>query len=324
MKRTEIAVLGAPATGALRLELNGCPSEDGLLLEFLHDERQTGTLARVLGGRVGLGEVTVPVAVKLQRDIALSQEDHGSVAAKFDKERNVHRRLQDCAEGIGQEQIVRQLEVWGGAADHEADSLEPCILCARARHGLTPRCPECNQPAAVLEELQLTDDRGLRCGRCGRQFWSTPKTRDAILEATLRHDPACGGCAFEHSPHTDGCRDSAGFLNFFRNRVLLLERLDLDLEDYLRWQRDLGPSVARQEAQQAFEAHRRLVQERRDRLPGPSVAKIADLRTVADLFADILAGVEHLHHHGVAHLDLKPANVCVRFRGADLEVKLID
>ena len=49
--------------------------------------------------------------------------------------------------------------------------------------------------AAVLEELELTDDRGLRCVRCGRQFWSTPKTRDAILEATLRHDPACGGCA---------------------------------------------------------------------------------------------------------------------------------
>lgn len=324
MKRTEIAVLGAPTTGVLRLELNGRPSEDGLLLDFLHDERQTGTLARVLGGRVGLGEVTVPVAVKLQRDMAVSQEDHGSVAAKFDKERNVHRRLQDCAAGPGQERIVRQLEVWAGPAEYEADSLEPCILCARARHGLTPRCPECNHADAVLEELQLTDDRGLRCRRCGRQFWSTPKTRDAILEATLRHDPACGGCAFEHSPHTDGCREAAVFLNFFRNRVLLLERLDLDLEDYLRWRRDLGPSVARQEARQAFEAHRRLVQERRDRLPGPSVAKIADLRTVADLFADILAGVEHLHHNAVAHLDLKPANVCLCFRGADLEVNIID
>jgi hypothetical protein len=324
VKRTEIAVRGAPSSEALRLELNGRPSEDGLLLEFLHDERQTGTLARVLGGRVGLGEVTVPVAVKLQRDIALSQDDRGSVAAKFDKERNVHRRLQDCVAGAGQERIVRQLEVWGGPAEHEADSLEPCILCARARHGLTPRCPECNHPAAVLEELQLTDDRGLRCGRCGRQFWSTPKTRDAILEATLRHDPACGGCAFEHSPHTDGCRDAAVFLNFFRDRVLLLERLDLDLEDYLRWRRDLGPAVARPEARQAFEAHQRLVQERRDRLPGPAVARIADLLTGADLFADLLAGVEHLHGHGVAHLDLKPANVCVRFRGADLEVKIID
>src|SRR6516164_5083997 len=145
MKRTEIAVRGAPSTEALRLELNGRPSEEGLVLEFLHDDRQTGTLARVLGGRVGLGEVTVPVAVKLQRDIAVSQEDRGSVAAKFDKERNVHRRLQDCVEGDGQERIVRQLEVWGGPADGEADALEPCVLCARARHGLTPRCPECNQ-----------------------------------------------------------------------------------------------------------------------------------------------------------------------------------
>jgi hypothetical protein len=324
VKRTEIAVLGAPSTGALRLELNGRPGEEGLQLEFLHDERQTGTLARVLGGRVGLGEVTVPVAVKLQRDIALSQEDRGSVAAKFDKERNVHRRLQDGNGAAGPERIVRQLEVWAGPAEQEADSLEPCILCARARHGLTPRCPECNQPAAVLEELQLTDDRGLRCSHCGRQFWSTPKTRDAILEATLRHDPACAGCPLEHSPHTDGCRDSAVFLNFFGNRVLLLERLDLDLEDYLRWRRDPGPSYTRKEARQAFEAHRRLAEARRDQLPGPSVARIADLLTAADLFADILAGVAYLHGRGVAHLDLKPANVCVHFRGADLEVKVID
>lgn len=324
MKRTEIAVLGAPSTGALRLELSGCPGEDGLALELLHDDRQTGTLARVLAGRVGLGEVSVPVAVKLQRDIALSQEDRGSVAAKFDKERNVHRRLQDSGGGAGPERIVRQLEVWAGPAEHEADSLEPCILCARARHGLAPRCPECNDPAAVLEELQLTDDRGLRCSRCHRQFWSTPKTRDAILEATLRRDPACRGCALEHSPDAAGCLSSAVFLNFFRNRVLLLERLDLDLEDTLRWRRDPGASAGRKTARRAFDEHRRQAQERRDRLPGPSVAKVSDLLTAADLFSDVVAGVEHLHRHGVAHLDLKPANVCVRFRGPDLDVKIID
>jgi hypothetical protein len=325
VKRTEIAVLGAPSTDSLRLELTGSPSEDGLVLEFLHDERETGTLARVLGGQVGLGEISVPVAVKLQRDVALSQEDRGSVAAKFDKERNVHRRLQDCSQADdGQGRIVRQLEVWSGPVGGEADSLEPCILCARARHGLTPRCPECDDPEAVLEELQLTDDRGLRCSRCQRQFWSTPKTRDAILEATLRRDPACRGCPLEHSPHPDGCRSSAVFLSFFRNRVLLLERLDLDLDDYLRWRRETGASGPRRAAWQAFEAHRRLLAERRDRLQGPSVAKIADLLRAADLFSDILAGVEHLHRHGVAHLDLKPANVCVRFRGADLDVKIID
>lgn len=325
MKRTEIAVLGAPSTEALRLELSGSPSEDGLLLELLHDDRQTGTLARVFGGRIGLGEVSVPVAVKLQRDIALSQEDRGSVAAKFDKERNVHRRLQDSAtKGGGNDRIVRELEVWSGAAEHEADSLEPCILCARARHGLAPRCPECSDPEAVLEELQLTDDRGLRCSRCHRQFWSTSKTRDAILEATLRRDPACRGCAFEHSPHLESCLGSAAFLSFFRNRVLLLERLDLDLDDYLRWRGDPSASGTRKAARQAFDAHRRLVQERRDRLPGPSVAKVSDLSTVADLFSDIVTGVEHLHQNGVAHLDLKPANVCVRFRGADLEIKIID
>jgi hypothetical protein len=325
VKRTEIAVRGAPSTEALRLELSGTPGEDGLALEFLHDDRQTGTLARVLGGRVGLGEVSVPVAVKLQRDTALSQEDRGSVAAKFDKERNVHRRLQDVAGGAaGQDRIVRQLEVWKGPVEHEADALEPCVLCARARHGLAPRCPECNDPAAVLEELQLTDDPGLHCVRCNRQFWSTPKTREAILGATLRHDPACRGCALENSPGPGGCRSSAVFLNFFRDRVLLLERLDLDLEDYLRWRRGEGPSGTRPAARQAFDEHRRLVRERRDALPGPSVQKTSDLLTVADLFSDVLAGVEHLHRHGVAHLDLRLANVCVRYRGPDLEVKVID
>jgi hypothetical protein len=359
VKRTEIAVRGAPSTEALRLELSARPGEEGLVLEFLHDDRQTGTLARVLGGWVGLGEVSVPVAVKLQRDIALSQEDRGSVAAKFDKERNVHRRLQDCdpltpapggpacrgqrragpeplgsqhllaGEDLmrgepGQERIVRQLEVWKGPADHEADSLEPCILCARAPHGLAPLCPECNDPAAILEELQLTDDRGLRCRRCHRQFWSTPTTREAILAATLRRDPACRGCALESQLDPDCCRRSAVFLNFFRNRVLLLERLDLDLDDYLRWVHHEGPAQLRPAARQAFAEHRRLLRERRDRLPGPAVQKVFDLRLVTDLFSDVLSGVEHLHHHGVAHLDLKLANLCVRFRGADLEVKVID
>src|SRR5262249_34197020 len=211
-------------TEALRLELSGRPGEDKLALEFLHDDRQTGTLARVLGGWVGLGEVSVPVAVKLQRDTALSQEDRGSVAAKFDKERNVHRRLQDCAGAAGPERVVRQLEVWKGPADREADALEPGILCARARPGLAPRCPERNDPAARREEAQRPDAGAPRGTRPTRQFWSTPKTRAAILDATVRRDPACHGCALEHSPDPDACRGSAVFLNFFRNRVLLLER----------------------------------------------------------------------------------------------------
>jgi hypothetical protein len=325
VKRTEIAVLGAPPNGALRLELCGTPGEEGLALEFLHDQRQTGTLARVLGGRIGLGEVSVPVAVKLQRDAALSQEDRGSVAAKFDKERNVHRRLQAAA-GVnpGPDHIVRQLEVWAGPGENEADALEPSILCARARHGLAPRCPECDDPDAVLEELELTDDRGLRCPRCGRQFWSTPKTRDAILEATLRRDPGCRGCPQEHSGSAEGCRASAVFLSFFRNRVLLLERLDLDLDDYLRWQRDATAAGSRPVARQAFEQHRLALQGRRDEAARPLVGQIAELLRLADLYSDVVAGVQHLHRQRVAHLDLKPANVCLGFRGADAEVKVID
>src|SRR5262249_14779335 len=80
----------------------------------------------------------------------------------------------------------------------------------------------------------------------------------------------------------------------------------------------------RQAARQAFDEHRRLLHEQQARLPGPSVARVSDLLRTADLFSAIVSGVEHLHKHGVAHLDLKPANVCVRFRGAGLEVKIID
>jgi hypothetical protein len=335
VKRTEIAVLGTPSTEVLRLELVGSPGDDGLVLEFLHDERETGSLARVIAGRAGLGEVSVPVAVKLQRDTALSQEDRGSVAAKFDKERNVHRRLQSVqASGqTGQERIVRQLEIWPNRTEHEADCLEPSILCALAHHALAPRCPECQDPHAVLEELELTDDRGLRCTRCQRQFWSTPKTRDSILEATLRRDPACQGCPHQHDVRAEACKHAAIFLNFFRNRVLVLERLDLDLDDYLRWSQQASVSggsrvtsgpLRRTSARAAFEHHLALLRQRQEAGPSPSVAKTADLLRVADLFAEILAGVEHLHQHDIAHLDLKPANVCVRFRGADLEVKIID
>src|SRR5262249_7565142 len=132
------------------------------------------------------------------------------------------------------------------------------------------------------------------------------------------------GCALEHSSNLDGCRRSAVFLSFFRNRVLLLERLDLDLDDYLRWKRTLGSPGQRQAARHAFETHRPQLENRRKQLQGASVAKIADLMLAADLFSEIMAGVEHLHRHGIAHLDLKPANVCVRFRGADLDVKIID
>jgi hypothetical protein len=125
--------------------------------------------------------------------------------------------------------------------------------------------------------MELTDDHGLRCPKCQRQFWSTPKTRGAILDASVRRDAACHGCLLKDEAKTDGCRSSVVFLNFFRNRLLLLERLDLDLEDYFRWQRNGTPSESRLAARQAFDEHRRLVQVRRDRLYGPTVAKVADL-----------------------------------------------
>ncbi len=45
---------------------------------------------------------------------------------------------------------------------------------------------------------------------------------------------------------------------------------------------------------------------------------------VLDLFEQIVDGVEQLHQHGVAHLDLKPHNLCLRFLGDRAILKVID
>jgi serine/threonine protein kinase len=333
VKLSDIAVVGGPSPGGLRLELLGQPGSSGLELELLHDDRSTGTFARVFAGSVGRSDLSLPVAFKLQRDASLNLEQRSSARAKMDRERGVHRRLQKAlpSDAPGLRHLVRQFEIWAGPLD-EADSLPPCILCAHAIHGLAPRCPNAACRGARLVEQEDRDLGALlKCERCGGRYFFSQQERRRIRLATVQRDEACGECQHRHDPEQRECQRASTFISFYCNRALLLERLDLDLEDYLNWsQASVSVLPAnRPAAVRAFKRH----QEARSeavRWPeeGPCSAAerctLERLAGVVEVFAAILEGIRFLHHHKVAHLDLKPANVCVRFRGAELEVKLID
>ena len=119
-------------------------------------------------------------------------------------------------------------------------------------HANVRRCPSCGQslrrrrPHVLGEDTRLGSatlpvDRWMldRLDAGGFEFGTTmvePGEPERDAGPWARTEPQIRR-ALEHSPQSDGCRDSAVFLNFFRNRVLLLERLDLDLDDYLRWRR---------------------------------------------------------------------------------------
>src|SRR6267142_3976900 len=109
MERTSLGVRDAPLSDRIRLELNGLSDTNGLHLELLHDTK-TGTFARVLRGAWGHGELSRPVAVKMQRDDALSREESVSVTAKFDMEHGIYRHLQGDGSALALKQypIVQQ------------------------------------------------------------------------------------------------------------------------------------------------------------------------------------------------------------------------
>ena len=95
LERYFFAIEGAATSDRVRVELRGHPGVQSgdpriapprLQLEALHEDG-AGTSARVFRGRFGPGEVKGAVAVKVQRDNALSLEDCESVADKFKMER---------------------------------------------------------------------------------------------------------------------------------------------------------------------------------------------------------------------------------------------
>lgn len=320
MERLSLALVEAPVLPMLsdrpRLELSALPGEP-LQLEMLHDEN-VGTYARVYRGRLRLGNWEQPVAVKIQRE-HVKGEAPEEVAAKFNRERLAHLQLQ--ADAPDDHPFVRLYDV-GNNALTETDTLPPAIVCREAAGALAPYCPSCARKGKLVK-LQAPDalslegaDRKLTCEPCASSF-SFPGSRDAVLKASVQHDPFCQRC-----PHRQGdnahCLKSTKFLTFFPARILLQELLDLDLGDYFLWWRRAESPPGRAYSWERFEKHRARFQQARRESPW------LIFRRALRLFDDLLRGLRSLHDGGISHWDLKPNNVCLRFEGDQLSAKIID
>ena len=295
------------ATPSVRIELT-VRSLDGVhRCVPLHDE-SVGSLARVYGGQLRQGNFRLPVAVKVQRDAPLSREQSESVAAKFDTERAAYLRVHPAdAPPRSDVSVVRYLDLTQGPDAAACAVIPPSVLCRHARHALHPRCPSCGWRLEADQWAPSDDDRSLACGGCGRRFSAVPERKDEIVRATARKDDGCEGC----TASDDECRRSAHFLNFFPARVLVLDLLDLDLEDYLLAAQD-GSLQAR---------HPRFWERRPAISSGTGEERLAE---ALDLFTQLIAGVRHLHGLGIAHLDLKPRNVCLSATASRIDLRIID
>ena len=311
MKRHDIVVEGHPNSDAI-LRLRPSPGDGPLRLAMLHGE-ETGTFARVFRGSVGRGDLALPAAIKIQRDRALNGEPGSLVVRKFTIERDVHRDIQRRCDhtDAGQMPVVRMYDLWGTDQD-EVNSLPPCYLCRHARHGIALRCPDDHAELAAAPFARGTSEAQLACTQCRKIY--RPSDSGRIQGGSLQHDAACAGCAFAEPQHRDECRRNSVLLNFSPAAVLVFDRLDLDLSDYLHWRRH---GEYRDWVEPTLLCFRMV--ERDDHSRGH-----ARLKLVVDVFWRLLLGIESLHAAGVTHLDLNPENVCLRARGERFDAKIID
>jgi|GEM_PF-6679974 len=289
-----------PSDGASRIEIRFFSEKEGFRPVCLG----AGNFAQVFDGQLRVGRFSLPLAVKVQRTLALNREAHRAVEAKFDAEKATHDRLMADRPSKEEYPIVEQIE-WGTSGEQSPLKLAPSILCPHAKHALVPRCPHCK---AVLAEDPWTADqneRALVCTECAARFGESEENKTRIRSATVRLDPACEGCVESDAV----CRRSADFFNFFPSRVLLFDRQELDLDTYLK------------QSALVWE-HRQPVGfwKRRSR----SESLHADLEERLDLLTQALNGIRYLHNREIAHLDLKPANFCLRIDAGRVRVSVID
>ncbi len=297
MERKNLAVHGAEAReGGPRVELvlaaDGSP-------ELLHPADGGGRFARVIRGFVGSDTLPKPVAVKLERDGEELDPAHGAVkfASEYQAQIRVHDKLKDSANS----RVVRLYEIWKSPPGLPCDELPPTIICPRSRQILAPRCPACRE--------FLPDDRVCRNG-------CPPGSDDATLRVST-----CSACAAGSCP--------AYWLNRRACKILLFELLDLDLNDYLawRWSRPAEAPTHRHAWAKFNDEHMAAVEARDRRLGRPDdpvMAEFEEWRIILTLFADAVAGVAELHARQIAHLDLKPSNLCLTLDGASARLKVID
>lgn len=181
------------------------------------------------GGQLRQGNFRLPIAIKLQRDLPLTWEQNESVVAKFDTERAVYLRIHAKNSTVKAETPIAQYyDLAPVANDTACPEIPPSVVCPHARYALNPRCPKCKELLEV-DEWRVGDDRGLLCPNCQQTHHLSKEKKREIERATARRDAGCEGC----TQTDEECRKSATILNFFLARVLALELLDLDLEDFL-------------------------------------------------------------------------------------------
>ena len=284
----------APEGGArlaLVLTDNGWP-------EYLDSD--DGRFARVIRGYSGSGLVRVPVAVKFERPNLPPSVGRPKFVSEYQAQCSIHN-------GVGldqQSRVVRVVQPWGVPDGMDCDELPPTLICPLSRRILPPKCV-CGQ---------ILRDEDLRCpGGCLQPAAEAEADR---LER-VRANSGCGKC--------DGPCDLY-WLVTRRCKLIVLELLDVDLGEYVRWRWHQHVPSPRPGWEKYRLVHEPAV---RARLPGgpaadPVSLALAEFSLLLRVFLDAVRGVEELHRRHIPHLDLKPANLCLTLDGATARLKVID
>ncbi len=239
-----------------------------------------GNFAQVFDGQLRFGQITFPLAIKVQRSNALNREAFTAVEAKFDAEKATHTRLRKDRTNKEDYPIVELVD-WRTSSENTPIKLAPSILCSNAKHSLRPQCPQCS--VELMEDPWTTEqnERAIVCPNCSTRFGENEENKSRILGATVFKSASCEGCTKTHSE----CAQLAHFFNFFPARVLLFERQEIDLDNYL--------------SQSALPREQRAPAdfwERRNTSEHP----LYDIGERLDILWQILKSLAHLHKRSVA------------------------
>lgn len=266
--------------------------------EYLHadDSESAGRFARVIRGYLGYGRVRERVAVKIERHELPPSVGEAKFLSEYQAQCAVHNDLGDDQ----RTRVVQMRDPWG-AAGQECDTLPPTLICRRSRHLIAPQCP-CGR--------ELPDD-GYCAGRC--ELPAVAQDRHDAVRAATR----CAAC------RASGAACHPYWLVTRTCRMIVLELLDVDLGEYVRWRWCRRTPAPRPGWAKYTATHRPALPEYHpDGAANPQ--PLAELDFLLGLFQDALGGVREMHGKRIPHLDLKPANLCLTLDGGAAHVKVID
>lgn len=324
MLRNSLAMQGAPPTDEARIEL-ACQAGAAPIKPTPVQDERANRLAIVYRGNVRMGAASVPAVVKIQRVSALSADERALVSAKLDGEHDLILSLQKgTAAAPGGRLPLAPLLSMGA----QAETLPSSIICPKARHALTPRCPLDGQELTAEELIAGGAQAHLSCPRCGSQYRLDEATLAAILAASVQRDKGCAGCPHKQDADADVCVSQAAFLNPLPSRVLIFGAWDLDLRDYLRWRQGLKPPPDREGVWARLDEYRRRVRqsafESADGKAEHQDGVAQSLRDMLAIFKKILDVVEQIHLRQAAVLNLNPHSLVLTIHNTDLEASVAD